>query len=121
MTNGENGERKIVIVEDNLDAADGLADLLDILGIKKTLIFSTLRALSEAGDTLRGVTDAFIDGNLSRGDLSGRDGAQAVTVIKNASPHARLISISGNNQVTGTDIHLGKPFGINEIEQLFSK
>lgn len=112
---------RILVVDDNEDAADSLAELLHILGSDVTVAYDGVTALQKM-DALR--PDVVI---LDLG-MPGMDGYETARCIRNDVRHARtlLIAVTGwgeqavtdRTQAAGFDHHFTKPVDIGEIQAL---
>ena len=118
------GGRRILVVDDNVDAAQMVAMLLEVLGNEVTVEYDPLQALASARDT---AFDAFI---LDIG-LPGMDGHELARQIR-ALPSARgalFIALTGYGQeqdredskAAGFHYHFVKPADVNALSDALSK
>jgi signal transduction histidine kinase len=111
--------RKILVVDDNQDAARGLQDLLELSGHAVAAVHSACAALDSFAADQPEV--AIIDIGLP--DMSGYQLAAALRV-RSRQP-LRLIALTGYGQAddkrraesAGFDLHLTKPAGIAELQR----
>ncbi|KQX01542.1 hypothetical protein ASC94_02690 [Massilia sp. Root418] len=111
--------RKILVVDDNQDAARGLQDLLELSGHAVAAVHSACAALDSFAADQPEV--AIIDIGLP--DMSGY---QLAAALRSRSRHPlRLIALTGYGQAddkrraesAGFDLHLTKPAGIAELQR----
>ncbi len=78
---------RIVIIEDNSQAALMAKDILEYLGFVVTVVDNMQTALAEIVPRLieLGVTHVLLDANLTPKDTSGNDGRFLAAAIKKAS------------------------------------
>jgi signal transduction histidine kinase len=118
------GARRILVVDDNVDAAQMVAMLLQVLGNQVTVEYDPLQALASARET---VFDAFI---LDIG-LPGTDGHELARQIR-ALPSARgalFIALTGYGQEQDREdskaadfhYHFVKPADVNALSDALSK
>lgn len=113
--------RRILVVDDNRDAADSLAALLRLLGAEVQVVYSGADALaaleaSRPSVVLMDVGMPEIDGNDVARRVRQRAGFQDVT----------LVALSGwgqkddqrRTQEAGFDYHLVKPANVETLERL---
>ncbi len=104
---------KIFVAEDNQDV---LSLLTELLGAHEVMTASSLKEalvkVSEAEQ--RGVTVAFLDGNLGTSDHDGEDVAVA---LREKIPSIKIISLSVQRKTWG-DVNLEKPVPANRILEL---
>ena len=113
---GPNAARRVLIVDDNDDAAQSLSLLLDIAG-HRTLAVNSGRAALEVFGTFAPQV-ALLDIGLP--DTSGYDVAQRLRAL---APQVRLVAISGYGQpedrarsaLAGFDAHLVKPIDLDML------
>ena len=117
------GGRRVLVVDDNTDAADTLADLLRIEGFDVSTAYSGDVALSRAKAFRPDV--AFIDLNMP--GMSGLDLARALRGDAGMAG-LRLVALTGMGQqrdvqsthAAGFDAHLTKPAPAHEVLRLAS-
>jgi signal transduction histidine kinase len=112
---------RVLIVDDNRDAADSLAMLLQFEGQQTRCAYSGESALQEV---------AAFDPQLVLLDigLPGLDGYEVARRLKAAAPKLRVIALSGYGQVedrqrsaaAGFDAHLVKPVDLDALKRALS-
>lgn len=116
--------RKILVVDDNRDAADSFAELLRTLGCECLVCYGGAEAL-EALERTR-PTVAFVD--LGMPDMDGYQFAQQVRT-RPTSRTLRLVALTGWSQPedrarsarAGFDLHLVKPAVIEQVIQVIEE
>ena len=113
---------RVMIVDDNRDAADSLAMLLQFEGRRTLCAYSGEQALQEFG--------AF-DPQLVLLDigLPGVDGYEVARRLKAASPKVRVVALSGYGQLedrqrsaaAGFDAHLVKPVDLDALKRVLAE
>lgn len=114
--------RRILVVDDNQDAADGLAMLLELAGHQVFVAYNGMCALARA----RACAPEIVLCDLGLPELSGFDFARAVR--RELGRGIRMVAISGyatpddrrRSREAGFDAHLAKPAPPEEIERLIS-
>jgi signal transduction histidine kinase len=114
--------RRILVVDDNVDAADTLSDLLRMLGHAVDVAYDGPSALARA----QAVHPDVVLCDLGLPGMSGYDVARALRAA--AAPPARLLAVSGYAQPedvrraaeAGFDGHVSKPCDVAVIEQLIA-
>jgi len=109
--------RRVLIVDDNDDAAHSLALLLEIEGHRTLTVNSGEGALAEAP----AFAPQLVLLDIGLPDISGYDVAQR---LRAAMPHVRLIAVSGYGQASdrarsaaaGFDAHLVKPLELDALK-----
>lgn len=112
--------RRILVVDDNHDAADGLAMMLELEGHEVFVAYNGMCALARLHSCRPDVV--FCD--LGLPELSGFDFARAVR--REHGRGIRLVAVSGyaspddrrRSREAGFDAHLAKPAPPDEIERL---
>ena len=118
------GHFRVVIVEDNLDAAEALTMLLELFGHQLTVVADGLAAIEA-------VRNAAFDIALVDIGLPGIDGyevARRIRMIPNAKT-MMLVALTGYGQEAdkqralsaGFDEHLTKPVKIERLQALLSR
>ncbi|HVL11365.1 MAG TPA: response regulator [Gemmata sp.] len=121
---GKWAKSRILVVDDNVDAAESLGLMLELLGNEVHLAHDGLAAV-EAAERLRPDV-IFMDIGMP-----GIDGLEAVARIR-ARPWPKpvtIIALTGWGQVTdhersreaGCDAHLVKPVGLQDLEQVLGR
>jgi CheY-like chemotaxis protein len=109
--------RRVLIVDDNKDAADSLAELLQISGHQTTVAYSAESALEEFKRNEPQVV--LLDLGLPQ-----LDGYEVARRIRQSGSSARLIALSGYGRpqdreraaLAGFDSHLTKPVDLASLE-----
>ena len=112
---------QVVIVDDNMDAADTLAQLLDLAGHEAHVCYD---AASAEGSPFVTQADVFL---LDIG-LPDLDGLELGRRLKQRNPRARFIAASGygqssdiaRSQAAGFDHHLVKPITFEALVAVFA-
>jgi CheY-like chemotaxis protein len=107
------GPGRILVVDDNADAAASLAMLLELDGHATRVAHSGADALAAVVEFAPAVV--FLDIGLP--DLSGYEVAQRVRAMTGLEPRPRLIALTGwgheedraRSRAAGFDVHLVKP------------
>ena len=115
---------RILVVDDNVDAADTLAMLLDLSGYATRVAYSPQAAL-EAVDGFRPQV-AILDIGLP-----GMSGYELAAAMRSGTPpyHGPLVALSGYGQqqdvqaarAAGFDAHLTKPVAPDELLRLLAQ
>ena len=114
------GLRRVLVVDDNQDAADSLAELLRLAGCEVEVAYTGLSALAR----VRACRPDVVLCDLGLPELSGYELAKVVRCeLTNA---IRLVAISGYAQPedirrslqAGFDAHVAKPAQAADIERL---
>jgi signal transduction histidine kinase len=116
-----NVEHRVLVVDDNVDAADSLADLLRLLGHQVEVAYDGPTALGKVGASRPDVV--FCDIGLP--GMSGYDVAKAVRAAGNSM---RLVALSGYAQPgdvkqaveAGFDAHIAKPLDPDELAHVLA-
>ena len=119
----ESGELRVLIVEDNRDAADTLCELLELSGYRVEVAYSGTLGVEAARQFVPDVV-------LCDLGLPGLDGYDVARRLREdpATAGARLIAISGYGQAddrqrsmeAGFDLHLTKPVDPAEVEKILT-
>jgi CheY-like chemotaxis protein len=113
--------RRVLVVDDNEDAADALAQLLRVSGHEVDVAYNGMCALAR----VRARRPDIVLCDLGLPELSGFDFARAIR--REHADHIRLVAISGYDRPedirrsleAGFDAHLAKPAQSADIESLF--
>jgi CheY-like chemotaxis protein len=116
-----NGRRRVLVVDDNVDAARSLADVVELLGHAAEVAHDGPSAIAKVHDTAPDVVLC----DLGLPGMSGYDVARA---LRAAATPARLLAVSGyaqpddvtNALAAGFHGHLAKPVSLQEIERLLT-
>jgi len=114
---------RVLVVDDNVDAADTLADVLGIMGHSTQVVHDGAQALAMTPQFLPEVV--FLDIGLP--GMSGYDVARALRQTP-AGQHAVLIALTGwgaendrsQSSAAGFDHHLTKPASLHAIGELLA-
>jgi CheY-like chemotaxis protein len=115
---------KILVVDDNVDAADSLVSLLDLLGFKAYAVYGGEEAVL-AAEVLHPKL-VFLDI-----DMPGLDGYETASCIRNSEDEreVELVALTARNapadrvmsSSVGFDLHVQKPIGSKQLCQLARK
>jgi CheY-like chemotaxis protein len=120
----EAGGMLVLIVEDNLDAAQSLADVLELDGHRTMLARTGAIGISMARD----ITPDVVVCDLGLPDVSGYEVASAIRRV-DALRSCRLVALSGYAQPedrrravdAGFDVHLAKPADVEVLRAMLAK
>lgn len=114
---------RILVVDDNRDAADSLAKLIQALGYEAKPVYSGEEAIRETAEFLPDM--ALIDIGMP-----GLDGYQTVEHIrqKRGDVHLILVAVTGWTRdedkrrayESGFDLHFPKPLSIESLKELLA-
>ncbi|MCY7318811.1 MAG: response regulator, partial [Ramlibacter sp.] len=114
--------RRLLVVDDNVDAADSLAEALRMMGHQVTVYHTPLEVLAPGLD-LRAIDAAILDIGLP-----GMSGYELAVRLRQAHPGAscRFIALTGYGQqedrarssAAGFDSHMVKPVDLEALERL---
>ena len=118
------GHFRVVIVEDNYDAAEALTMLLELFGHQPTIVADGLAAIDAVRDG--GFDIALVDIGLP--GIDGYEVARRIRMLPNAKT-MMLVALTGYGQETdkqralsaGFDQHLTKPVQIERLQTLLSR
>ena len=112
---------KILVVDDNVDAADTLVSLLGLLGFKAYAVYGGAEAIL-ASEVMHPKL-VFLDI-----DMPGMDGYQTATCLRlaDAGPELELIALTARDTdaartlsaSVGFDRHVSKPIGPRQLREL---
>ena len=113
--------RRILVVDDNVDAADSLALLLRLDGHDATAVYS-------ATDALRSIQESTPAIVLLDIGLPDRDGYEVAREVHASTPGIRLVALTGYGQAediartraAGFHGHLVKPVDFEALEQMLA-
>ncbi|HTP29199.1 MAG TPA: ATP-binding protein, partial [Anaeromyxobacteraceae bacterium] len=119
---GRKDRRRVLIVDDNADAAESLAELVEFLGHTAEIAYDGPSAIEKA---LANAPDVVLC-DIGLPGMSGHEVARALREKK--GNQMQLIAVSGYAQLedvqnaveAGFDGHLGKPFDAAMIERLLA-
>jgi signal transduction histidine kinase len=114
----------VLVVDDNVDAAETLAALLEFYGHQVSVAHSGTAALSRAAELLPRVV--FLDIGLP--DMSGFDAALALRKIDGMA-QAKIIALTGwgtdadkqRSSAAGFDLHLTKPVDFDHVRDVLTR
>jgi CheY-like chemotaxis protein len=114
-------ERQVLVVDDNRDAADSLAQLVTLFGHRVAVAYDGPTALISARECEPDVVLCDIG-------LPGMDGYEVARRMRAEHPPVRMVAISGYAQAedrrqaaeAGFEAHLAKPPKPDEIQRLLS-
>jgi two-component system, chemotaxis family, CheB/CheR fusion protein len=115
--------RRVLVVDDNIDAAESLAELLRVLGHQVEVAFNGSKAL-ELANTFQ---PELIILDIRMPDMDGYEVARRLRQQRGAEK-VTLVALSGYGSTTdrerslaaGFDLHLVKPVDLNEITKLLT-
>jgi DNA-binding response OmpR family regulator len=113
---------RILVVDDQVDAADTLAELLRCEGHEVVVAYSPMDALKKSLETTPDV--AFLDLVMP-----GMDGWQLAQAIRDHEPRAYLVALTGfgeddsriRSREAGLDMHLVKPIEAARLELVLAR
>ncbi len=114
--------RRVLVVDDNRDAAESLADMLKLLGHQVELAFDGPAALEQARRRAPDVVLCDIG-------LPGMTGYEVVKALRAQRGSMRIVAVSGYAQPedvkaardAGFDRHIAKPASTDDIEAILSE
>jgi CheY-like chemotaxis protein len=114
---------RILVVDDNRDAANALARLISSFGHEAKAVYDGLQAVDEAATFLPDM--ALIDIQMP-----GLDGYEVVKRIRQQqeSKHIILVAVTGlaaeedkrQAYECGFDLHVAKPMGVDKLKELLA-
>jgi CheY-like chemotaxis protein len=116
-----NGGRRVLVVDDNADAAESLADLVGLLGHAVEVAYDGPSALEKARACPPDVVLCDIG-------LPGISGYEVARALRDGGNGMQLFAVSGYAQPedvkkaieSGFDGHLAKPLNIEDLERLLA-
>ena len=122
--NGKQARRRILVVDDNLDSAESLAMMLELLGHDVTAAHDGLEAVEVAKTFAPEL--AFLDVGMPR--MNGYDAARLIRQQPECSG-VMLVALTGWGQEedkqrsyeAGFDVHMVKPIDFDAVEKLISE
>ena len=114
---------KVFFVEDDADSRDVSAEFLQMAG---HTVVETASSLPEALTKIpklgkKGVNVAIVDGNLSEGDSSVRDGETVAGQIKAQHPNIIVIGHALEKPINVADINCTKMQGSSKLAEVVTK
>jgi DNA-binding response OmpR family regulator len=114
---------RILVVDDNRDAADALGNLFRALGYDTVIAYNGTEGMSVFNEAHPRF--AFLD--IAMPDISGYDLARRIR--EKAGSKVILIAVTGFGQVddkaraheAGFDYHLTKPMGLKQVQSILTK
>jgi signal transduction histidine kinase/GAF domain-containing protein len=115
--------RRVLVVDDNVDAAEGLRMLLELMGMEARAAFDGAAGLSAAAEFAPQLV--FLDIGMP-----GMDGFEFARRLRaEISPCPTLVAVSGwgqqddrrRSREAGIDAHLVKPVGLEELQEVLKK
>jgi CheY-like chemotaxis protein len=118
------GQTRVLVVDDNEDAADSLGALLRVMGADVRVAHDGMTAL----DIFREYQPAAVFLDLGMPDMDGYEVARRIRAGGSATGGIRLVALSGWGQArdraasreAGFDQHLIKPVGIGTLKGLLA-
>jgi CheY-like chemotaxis protein len=116
----ESAPRRVLVVDDNLDAADSLVELLELSGHRSEAAYSAAQALERADDA---------DVVLLDIGLPGTDGYEVARRLRGRSAAHFLVAVTGYGQAAdierahaaGFDAHLTKPVSFQDLQRVLMR
>ena len=114
---------KVFFVEDDADSREIATEFLQMKGHS---VVETASSLNDALSKIpklnkKGVNVAVVDGNLSEGDESGRDGERVSREIKAQHPNIAVIGHALNKPISAADVNCTKYEGSSKLAETVSK
>jgi PAS domain S-box-containing protein len=121
-TLGRSGLRRIVVVDDNVDGANSVADILRMLGNEVTVVYDGLAAVQAAADLKPDVV--LLDIGLP--GIDGYEAARRIRAQETAVDPVILIALTGWGQdqdkqrarEAGFNHHWVKPVGLDKLKEI---
>lgn len=119
-TDGAMARRRVLVVDDNVDAAEGLRMLLELMGMEARAAFDGAAGLAATAEFAPHLV--FLDIGMP-----GMDGFEfARRVRAENTPCPTLVAVSGwgqqddrrRSREAGIDVHLVKPVGLEELQEV---
>ncbi|HEX9051220.1 MAG TPA: ATP-binding protein [Anaeromyxobacter sp.] len=119
LARGARGGRRVLVVDDNVDAADSLAQIVEMLGHAAEVAYDGPTAIEKARATAPDVVLCDIG-------LPGMSGYEVAQALRAAGNRAHLFALSGYAQpedvrssvAAGFDGHLAKPLLVDDLDRL---
>ncbi|HEX4376542.1 MAG TPA: response regulator [Steroidobacteraceae bacterium] len=116
--------RKVLVVDDNVDAAMSLAQLLELDGHQSQAVYGALEALECVPQFRPDIV--LLDIGLP--EMSGYEVAQRLRQMTDVAP-VKLIALTGYGQsddkaralAAGFDAHLAKPVDLDALERMLAQ
>lgn len=115
--------KRVLVVDDNVDAAEGLRMLLELMGVEAHAVFDGVSGLSA-------VAEFAPDMVLLDIGMPGMDGYEFARRVRAENPQCpTLVAVSGwgqqddrkRSREAGIDAHLVKPVGLEELQEILKK
>lgn len=116
--------RRVLVVDDNVDAAETLGELLEVWGHEVRVVYDGIAAVEAVDDEAPDVVLLDIG-------LPGRDGYSVARQLRGEAglPHLLLIAITGYGQETdrqlsveaGFDHHFTKPVDLEQLQRILDQ
>ena len=115
-------QKRVLLVDDNVDAAETLKDFLDVLGHQVRIAHDGPSAILVA----REWTADLVLLDIGLPGMDGYEVARALRLLP--APPRRLVALSGygresdrrQSAAAGFDVHLVKPVDLSNLEELLS-
>ena len=119
-----NGQRRILIVDDNADAANSLGRLLDLLGHETCVVHDGLSAIAKVHE----FRPAIVLLDLGMPGMDGLETAERIRA-QPLGPQVALVAVTGWGQdrdrertrASGFVAHLTKPVNVDELERTIER
>ncbi len=123
-TNATVSARKVLVVDDNVDAAISMAQLLELDGHQSQAVYGALEALECVSQFRPDIV--LLDIGLP--EMSGYEVAQRLRQMTDLAP-MKLIALTGYGQsddkaralAAGFDAHLAKPVDLDALERMLAQ
>lgn len=98
---------RVCIIDDDPIRQEMIAEYLEIFGHQVLLTALSLQQALAVIPRFKGtgINTALVDGNLTKKDDSGSDGARVTRAIRTEAPEVKIVGISGSGHVEGVDMN----------------